>query len=88
MKKTVDLTAGNAQLLYIAIGVHGFGKGLTCAEALKAYKKYNGYKPSRLAIYLCLEPLTEMEAFSEVQVEVSNVTYATDKVILLSQTEL
>lgn len=88
MKKTVDLTAGNAQLLYIVIGVHGFGKGLTCAGAISAYKKYNGNKPNRLAIYLCLEPLEEMEAFGEVQVDYSNLTYATDKVILLSQTEL
>jgi hypothetical protein len=88
MKKTVDLMAGSAQLIYVVTSVNGFGKGLTYLDAVKAYKKRNSDKPKNLALYLCVEPLTEAEAFSEVQVDFSNLTYSTDKVILLSQTNL
>ena len=83
----VNLTAGNAQLIYLLQDeICVWGKGMTFNEAMQNYKKAKGRKaPKRqtLSVYLCLQPLTQEEAFSEIRFDWVTQVYSTEKVILL-----
>ena len=87
-----NINVAEAQLIYL---VHdemcAWGKGLTLKDAMANYKKSKGSrrpKKQTLSIYLCLQSLTQDEAFSEVMIDWCNQTYSTEKVILLQKTNL
>jgi hypothetical protein len=87
-----NIVGANAQLIYLLHDeMCAWGKGLSVKDAMANYKKVKGSrtpKKQTLSIYLCLQPLTQEEAFSEIQIDWCNQTYSSDKVILLQDTPL
>jgi hypothetical protein len=87
-----NVVVADAQLIYLLHDeMCAWGKGLSLKDAMANYKKVKGSrtpKKQNLSIYLCLQPLTEEEAFSEVRIDWCNQTYSSDKVVLLQKTNL
>ena len=93
--ETIEITPNQMQLIYVLQNGYGYwSKGLTFEDAQKNFAKQikgrgASHKPKHLSIYLVKgDELSESEAFSEIQVSWSNITYKTDKVILLSETTI
>lgn len=86
---TAEIQAGNAQLLYVVQdSLCNWGKGLSLSEALKNYRRVTKKrKPTHLFTYLCMQDLEADEAYAEVQISWTNITYSTEKVILLQSTK-
>lgn len=86
------IVGSKAQLIYLLHDeICAWGKGLTLKDAMTNYKKASGKrKPKKqtLSIYLCLQPLTQQQAFSEVNIDWCNQTFSSDKVILLQNTPI
>jgi len=89
---SVNINAGTTQLVYL---IHDevcvWGKGMSFADARKNYKKAKGKtapKRQTLSVYLCLQRLTEDEAFNEIRLDWVTKTYSTKKVVLLDSTTI
>ena len=90
----VEITPNNATLLYVLQNNDGhFTKAFSLEDAQKKFKKLirgkgAKYKAKHLSVFLCLQPMSSHEAFSEVRINWMSITFETDKVILLQQTTL